>query len=67
MSSQARRSVRFSKSLIATADKFRKDYLDSDDERDLTVMDDDWTKQEVCHSLPILCMNSNIYKFINII
>ncbi|KAF6019994.1 POFUT2 [Bugula neritina] len=42
----ARRSVRFSKSLIATADKFRKDYLDSDDERDLTVMDDDWTKQE---------------------
>ncbi|XP_077864434.1 GDP-fucose protein O-fucosyltransferase 2-like isoform X2 [Saccoglossus kowalevskii] len=38
----ARRSMRFSKDLRDIADKFRKEYLDSDDERDNTVLLDDW-------------------------
>ncbi|XP_070536175.1 GDP-fucose protein O-fucosyltransferase 2-like isoform X1 [Ptychodera flava] len=38
----ARRSMRFSEPLRDIADAFRKQYLDSDDERDKTVLTDDW-------------------------
>lgn len=39
--------MRFSQKLQKLADDFRKDYLDSDDVRDRTVMDPDWTQQKV--------------------
>ncbi|XP_075748524.1 O-fucosyltransferase 2 isoform X3 [Rhipicephalus microplus] len=39
---EIRRSMRFSKRLRDVADKFRRDSLNSDDERDGTVLDEDW-------------------------
>lgn len=39
--------MRFSKELRDLADEFRKTYLDSFDEADNTVLDDDWTKMKV--------------------
>lgn len=43
---QARRSLVFAKHLRAEGDKFRREVLKSDDERDATVMDPDWTKNQ---------------------
>ena len=39
---KCRRSMVFSKQLREIADKFRADYLDSNDEKDKTVMPEDW-------------------------
>ncbi|XP_037574184.1 GDP-fucose protein O-fucosyltransferase 2 [Dermacentor silvarum] len=39
---EIRRSMRFSKRLRDVADKFRRDTLNSDDERDDTVLEEDW-------------------------
>ena len=36
----------FAKHLREEADKFRREVLKSDDERDVTVMDPDWTKNQ---------------------
>lgn len=44
--SQARRSLVFAKHLREEGDKFRREVLKSDDERDATVMDADWTKNQ---------------------
>ncbi|PVD37980.1 hypothetical protein C0Q70_00582 [Pomacea canaliculata] len=46
---ECRRSMRFSKELRDLADEFRKTYLDSFDEADNTVLDDDWTKMKRKH------------------
>ncbi|XP_029190508.1 GDP-fucose protein O-fucosyltransferase 2-like [Acropora millepora] len=43
---KARRSLVFAKHLRDEGDKFRKEVLKSDDERDATVMDPDWTKNQ---------------------
>ena len=43
---QARRSLVFAKHLRDEGDKFRRELLKSDDERDATVMDPDWTKNQ---------------------
>lgn len=43
----ARRSMVFAKNLQSIAADFRKKYLDSEDEKDKTVMPDDWTKHKV--------------------
>ncbi|XP_077993934.1 GDP-fucose protein O-fucosyltransferase 2-like [Glandiceps talaboti] len=42
----ARRSMRFAKHLRDIGDEFRKEYLDSDDERDKTVLADDWREMK---------------------
>ncbi|XP_054927441.1 GDP-fucose protein O-fucosyltransferase 2 isoform X1 [Dermacentor andersoni] len=39
---EIRRSMRFSKRLRDVADKFRRDFLNSDEERDGTVLEEDW-------------------------
>jgi len=39
--------MRFAKHLRDIADGFRQTYLDSDDVRDKTVLNDDWRKTEV--------------------
>ncbi|XP_075547880.1 O-fucosyltransferase 2 isoform X1 [Dermacentor variabilis] len=39
---EIRRSMRFSKRLRDVADKFRRDILNSDEERDGTVLEEDW-------------------------
>ncbi|CAD5120595.1 DgyrCDS9157 [Dimorphilus gyrociliatus] len=41
----ARRSMRFSKELVNTANSFRKEKLQSTDDSDKTIQDPDWTKQ----------------------
>lgn len=41
---EARRSLVFAKHLTAEGDKFRKEILKSEDNKDGTVMDEDWTK-----------------------
>ncbi|XP_073237270.1 GDP-fucose protein O-fucosyltransferase 2-like isoform X2 [Porites lutea] len=41
---KARRSLVFAKHLTAEGDKFRKEILKSEDNKDGTVMDEDWTK-----------------------
>ncbi|XP_020601526.1 GDP-fucose protein O-fucosyltransferase 2-like isoform X2 [Orbicella faveolata] len=43
---EARRSLVFAKHLREEGDKFRREVLKSDDERDATVMDADWTKNQ---------------------
>ncbi|XP_068743866.1 GDP-fucose protein O-fucosyltransferase 2-like isoform X1 [Montipora capricornis] len=43
---EARRSLVFAKHLREEADKFRREVLKSDDERDVTLMDPDWTKNQ---------------------
>ncbi|XP_013395968.2 GDP-fucose protein O-fucosyltransferase 2 isoform X2 [Lingula anatina] len=45
----ARRSMRFSKQLRDIADKFREQELDSTDEKDRTVLLEDWTKMRRKH------------------
>jgi len=44
---QARRSMRFAKHLRDIGDNFRHTHLDSDDIRDKTLLDEDWSKMEV--------------------
>jgi len=44
---QARRSMRFAKHLRDIGDNFRRQYLDSDNVKDKTVLDEDWHKMEV--------------------
>ncbi|KAL8561615.1 hypothetical protein ACOMHN_001347 [Nucella lapillus] len=46
---ECRRSMRFSKALRDIGDEFRKEFLDSTDEKDNTVLDDDWTKMRRKH------------------
>lgn len=41
---EIRRSMRFSKKLCDLADAFRRDTLDSEDEKDSTVLEPDWRK-----------------------
>jgi len=43
----ARRSMRFSKHLVDRANKFRKDFLESDDTKDNTEVADDWREHAV--------------------
>ena len=43
----ARRSAVFSKQLVAVANEIRKDFLDSDDERDDTVRPEKWEDYQV--------------------
>lgn len=44
---QARRSMRYSKELVALGDAYRRSELDSEDEQDGTLYDEDWTKMKV--------------------
>ncbi|XP_005111664.1 GDP-fucose protein O-fucosyltransferase 2 [Aplysia californica] len=46
---QARRSMRFAQQLRDIADDFRREFLDSTDEKDETVLDDDWTQMKRNH------------------
>lgn len=46
---QCRRSMRFSQPLRELGDAFREDFLDSTDEADNTVLDEDWTKMKRKH------------------
>ena len=39
--------MRFSKALRDLGDEFRKKFLDSTDEKDNTVLEDDWRKMTV--------------------
>jgi len=45
---QTRRSMQFAKHLCDIGDNFRRTHLDSDDIRDKTLLDEDWSKMEVC-------------------
>ena len=45
---QARRSLVFAKHLRQIGDEFRKTELNSTDEQDGTITEDDWTKMRVC-------------------
>ncbi|KAK7508028.1 hypothetical protein BaRGS_00000993 [Batillaria attramentaria] len=46
---ECRRSMRFSKPLRQLGDAFRETFLDSTDEADNTVLDEDWTKMKRKH------------------
>jgi hypothetical protein len=39
--------MRFSKDLRDIGDNFRENFLDSADEKDKTVLEEDWTKMKV--------------------
>lgn len=45
--------MRFSKALRDIGDEFRRKFLDSTDEEDKTVLEDDWTKMKVS---PTVCV-----------
>ena len=47
---QARRSMRFAQHLRDVGDKFRAQYLSSNDKDDRTELDPDWTKMKVHHN-----------------
>ncbi|CAL4144320.1 unnamed protein product, partial [Meganyctiphanes norvegica] len=49
----ARRSMRFAKHLKKEADQFRAKYLDSDDQRDKTEVEDDWRDTKKRHDSAI--------------
>jgi peptide-O-fucosyltransferase len=53
---KARRSMRFSSSLVKLAESFRAEYLSSTDAADGTIRPDDWTKEEVS------TLNENLYR-----
>ncbi|XP_076458289.1 GDP-fucose protein O-fucosyltransferase 2-like isoform X2 [Babylonia areolata] len=46
---ECRRSMRFSRALRDLGDEFRREFLDSTDEKDNTVLEDDWRKMERKH------------------
>ncbi|KAK7089096.1 GDP-fucose protein O-fucosyltransferase 2-like [Littorina saxatilis] len=46
---ECRRSMRFSKALRDIGDEFRRKYLDSTDEKDNTVLHEDWTQMKRKH------------------
>lgn len=49
---EARRSMRYASHLVNAANEYRRSILASDDDRDRTVIHDDWTKTKVvCLSL----------------
>jgi peptide-O-fucosyltransferase len=44
---QARRSMRYASHLIDIANEYRQSILNSNDQNDRTVIDNDWTKMKV--------------------
>lgn len=57
---QARRSMRYNKGLIAIADKYRQEELDSNDKADGTVMHEDWRQDKVNVPISCLCKCNNM-------
>lgn len=58
--------MRFAKHLVKIGDDFRRNFLDSADEQDKTVMEEDWTEMKVKFCLnffALLCFFSFFFQF----